>query len=293
METAHTSEPVRRFSAHPAWHLIGAALVMAWLGSMLSMFWPGALAGDVLVLEGQSLAGAIEVGETWMGAYQNDRKLGYVHSVVAPLGEGLSIEQESMLSVTLAGLTQPVVTTMRIELTPEHALDKFRFELSAGPIRLQAEGRWVEGGISLELDVAGEIGKRHVPMVEPPVFDLTLPYLLARRRLEAGQRFRVELFDPQSFSNRVSLVEVIGAEAVNSDGRLVPGMHLRRQSAGVVIDSWIDARGRVLKEQVQGGLTLVRESADRAKAGVTGLSAEQASKTGWLRALLPTAGAEP
>jgi hypothetical protein len=293
METVRTSEPARRFSAHPAWHLIGAALVMAWLGAMLSMFWPGVLDGDVITLDGRSMEGSIEVGETWMGAYQNDRKLGYVRSVVAPLGEGLSIEQESNLSVTLAGLTQPVVTTMHIDLNADHSLEEFRFELAAGPIRLLAEGRWVEGGISLELDLAGERGKRVLPMAEPPVFDLTLPYLLAHRQLESGQRFRVELFDPQSLSNRVSLVEVIGAEAVNSEGRLVPGMHLRRESAGVVLDSWIDARGRVLKEQVQGGLTLVRESAVQAKAGVIGLSAEQASKTGWLRALLPAAGTEP
>jgi hypothetical protein len=128
-------------------------------------------------------------------------------------------------------------------------------------------------------------------MAEPALLDLALPYLLARQDLEPGARYRVPVFDPRTLSNQTQLIEVIGPEAVSHLGRLVAATHLRRSSAGLQLDSWLDPDGRVLKEQLQGGLELVNEGEEQATSGITGINANQAESAGtdWLRVLAPGA----
>ena len=163
------------------------------------------------------------------------------------------------------------------------------FGMRAGPVRIQATGRVVPEGLELKVDIGGQPGERVLPMAEAPVFDLTLPYLLARQDLQPGDRYRVSVFDPQTLSNREAVVEVVGPEAVpDESGRLVPAMHLRRRAAGLALDSWVDARGRVYREQMEGGLTLVRTDREQATRDVVGLPAEQLDGPGgdFLRGLV-------
>ena len=132
------------------------------------------------------------------------------------------------------------------------------------------------------LDMGGESGKRLVPLAEPPLFDLAVPYLVARQDLHAGARYRVTVFDPQTLTNRPSVVEVVGPEALSFGGELVPAVHLRSTTAGLRFDSWIDSDGRPFKQEIQGGLVLQREDPEQVKSGVNGLDAEGEDGAAWL-----------
>ncbi len=261
----------RRYRAHPAWHLIGAGLVVTWVSVMAAMFWPAERVEAALSAGPDALAQALVDDESWMAAYHKDRKLGYVHSRVERSGQKTVLVQESRLEVSLAGMAQTIHSDLKVELGPDWRLAHLEFSMRAGPVSIRAEGQMVPGGLSLQVDIGGQPGEQVLPMEEAPLFDLALPYLLAKRDLRPGERFRVTVFDPQTLSNRESVVEVIGPEAVqDEDGKLVPAVHLRRSAAGLSLDSWVGASGRVFKEQMEGGLTLLRSTQERATQDLDG-----------------------
>ncbi len=293
MSPAAADKPARRFTAHPGWHAVGLFIVAGWLVVLAMMFWPVDEAAGAVDLVYAGLDGALVEGEVWMGAYQQERKLGWVHSRVTRAGTGYQMFQESHLKVSVAGVAQQVESRLDVRLGGEYRLEKFEFSLRAGPLQMQARGRMTGQGIEVWLIVGGESRKRLVPMAEPPLFDLAVPYLIARQDLNAGARFRMTVFDPQTLTNRPRVVEVVGPEAVPSGGKLVPAVHLRSTTAGLRLDSWIDADGRLLKEQIQGGLVLRREEPEQAKSGVIGLDAAEEAGVGWMRAFLREQGPGP
>lgn len=291
MNAAPTLAPTRRFQAHPGWHVLGCALVAGWLSVLTAMFWPVDEGGGAVELGTRALGGALVDDESWMGAYLGGRKLGFLHARITRVEDGTQLFQESQLQLTVAGLAQRVETRLTARLDLEQRLERFDFELRAGPVGMRVAGRMLAEGLELKIDIGGEGGRRLLPVDEPPLLDLTLPYLLARQNLAPGARYRVAVFDPRSLSNQPSLVEVIGPEAVKIEGRLVPATRLQRSSSGLQIDSWMDADGRLLKEQLEGGLVLLREDAERARNNIVGLKAGEADRAAqdWMRALLPGA----
>src|ERR1051325_6692300 len=50
--------------------------------------------------------GEIVPGETWMGVYMQDHKIGYVHSRFAKKSEGYEFEQKSVLRLNVMGSVQ-------------------------------------------------------------------------------------------------------------------------------------------------------------------------------------------
>jgi hypothetical protein len=282
----------KRFRAHPGWHLIGGGLVAAWAVVLAAMFWPAdELAATPLDAEDLD---AVELAEEyWLGAYLNDRKLGYVHAELKPVAGGFALQQRTRLRLRVAGTAQPLESDLRVRLDRQHRLQRLELDLRTGPLELSASGRMRPEGLEITLDSGRQQRSRVLPVDSAPLFDLTLPRLLARQRLRAGDRYRVTVFDPQRLSNRPAVITVIGPEALSVGGRLVPAMHLRRDAGGVRVDSWIDGEGRLLKERLQGGLELVREEAERAKRGVTGAAGSEdlGLDPGLLRGLLGGNGA--
>jgi hypothetical protein len=254
----------RREHAHWGWHALGAAAVLAWAATSLSALWPEGEQGRLLGPE--ELRGAIRTGEWWLGAYREDRKLGWIHTRVEPEGAGFLLAQRSHLRMKVGELGQTVDSSLEIRLDGEQQLIRFDFKLAAGPLGVEVLGRVEPGGLALELDLAGQRSRRVLPLAAPPLFDLALPYAILRHAPQAGDRFRALVFDPQSLQNREVVVEVVGPDAVSVEGAMRPAYHLRRRAAGLMLDSWLDADGGVLREELPGGLRLQREDAARARA---------------------------
>jgi hypothetical protein len=247
----------RRFKAHPGWHVLGGALVAGWLLTMAVLFWPGRGEAEVS-LDGAAALVPVE-GEEWMGAFLGGRRIGSVHSRTTRDGEGWRVDQESTLRLRAGELKQRLSTALSVRLDGRYRLRSFELSADSGPIALRSRGEVEPGALRVTLSLGGEIIERRLALREAPLLDLALPRLLAGQDLQPGRRYRVTVFDPQALSNAPVSVEVVGWEALPFEGQLTPAVHLRRQTAGVALDTWLDGKGRVLKEQTSLGLTLSRE----------------------------------
>jgi hypothetical protein len=263
----------RRLKAHWGWHALGGASVAGWLAVLAVMLWPQSDSEAGLLLGPAELSRAIRPGEWWLGAYREGTKIGWFHSQVEVADGGSSLSQESRVVVKVGGFSQPLDSRLRVRLDRAGRLESFEVDMQAGPVSMSARGRMVREGLAIELDLAGQRSSSRLALVEAPLFDLALPYAILARDPQAGDRFRAVVFDPQTLSNRETLVEVVGPDAVSLGGAMRPAYHLRRSAAGLQLDSWIDAAGGVLKEELPGGLVLLREDADWVKRDIQGLEA--------------------
>ena len=259
----------RRFVAHPGWHVLGILVVLGWLAVMAGMFGFFGAEGEALDLSADDLKVSPPLGDRWMGAYQKGRKLGWVHTESLQDADGtFRIAQRTELLFVVVGTRQRFESTLHVSLDADHALVRFDFQMRAGPLSTEAEGRWTGKALEIEAGLGFRKVLRRLPMDQAPVFDLTLPAVLVQQDLSSGQRYRVALFDPQSLSQQPAIIEVVGPEALSLGGLMKPAIHFRRRVAGLQVDSWIDAKGRLLKEVVEGGLELLAEDEALAKQGL-------------------------
>ncbi len=287
-----STQPVRRFKVHPAWHILGGFFVALWLFLMFSMFLPSSMDDSVPSLNKLSRGVTIPKDDSWMSAFHKGKKLGYIHTLVRMKGDGVELTQNSRLRISVAGLTQSLDSELAVLLDKNRYLKSLFFSMTAGPIALSFSGIMGPGGLEIDLEAAGKRSRRLVSMDEPPVLDVTIPFVLAQQNLYPGARFEVRVFDPRSMHNTTSFIEVLGSEALSMDGKLVAVTHVRRTSSQTKLDSWFDKTGRIVKEEANGGLLLLRQGEDQAKsrqkpsAYGSGVYVDDDSRD-WLRMIAP------
>jgi len=247
------------------WHVLGGFLVAAWVAVMGGMFIESADGGDARKLSAADFTGRLPDEESWLGAYSQGQKLGYVHSRIRGVEDGFAVEQETLLRMRLAGGSQELNSRFSAELGGDFRLKQFGFQFRSGVLSARADGRMEGRRLVIQAQIGSETSRLVLPLDEPPLFDLTALKLLASRELKAKERYRVQVFDPQALSNRPVDIEVVGLEVVKVRGEMEPAVHLRRTLAGQPVDTWIDARGAILQEKTAFGLTLRREDPQTAR----------------------------
>jgi len=257
------SQPTR---AHPGWHVLGGLFVVGWLVVLWLMLAGTGGSPGVIKLKSSGLAGLLTDQEEWLGAYSQGRKLGYVRSKISGSGDKIAIEQDTVLKIRIGGTKQEIVSRFSAELDVDFALKEFKFQFHSGFLSVQADGRMQKNNLVVSAQLGSETIRRVLPLREAPLLDLTVLKLLASRELRAGDRYQVTVFDPQTLSNRPVEIEVVGLEIVKGQKEMEPAIHLRRTLAGQPVDTWIDARGVVLKEKTAFGLMLRREDRETATA---------------------------
>lgn len=280
-----TDAPVK---SPASWHVLGGLLVAAWLAVLGVMFVETAGSGTALELSAGDFSGRLEDEETWLGAYSQGGKLGYVHSQIRAKEDGFAVQQDTFLKMRLGGIKQEITSRFTADLGRDFMLEKFRFRFRSGVLSARADGRMEQKRLVVDAQIGSETSRLVLPLDAPPLFDLTVLKLLAARELKAGERYRVRVFDPRALSNRPMEIEVVGVEVVKVRGEMEPSIHLRRSLAGQPVDTWIDSRGAVLKEKTAFGLTLRREDPEAGRILPPDDEAQEVDAAELLRLLAPT-----
>jgi hypothetical protein len=268
--------------------VLGGLLVVTWLMVMGLMFWPGVAGKDAIALGNAFLPDDWQDSDEWMGVYHQGRRLGRIHSRLRRLDTGFRVEQESNMVLKVAGTRQKLRSNLAVTLDASFVFERFSFRFQAAGLSVQANGVMAGDRMKLDVEIGGEKIERELPMKEPPIFQFALPQMLARQDLSPGKRYRIKIFDPQSLSNRDSIVTVDGTEALKTDGGLVPAVRLSRTVSNQEIRTWIDAQGNVLQEEMPLGLTFRREKSRKEPESAFEIP-ETDDMTDLLRVLMPGA----
>ncbi len=227
--------------------------------------------------------------ESWMGMYLKSVKLGSLHTEVKPGPEGVKLGQQFRFAVLVQGEKKIIQADVQVRLTKSSELESFEVVADTGFMDVSLKGNMLGDNLSIELTIGDAKTRRNLSMRQSPVVSMLLPMLLAKQNLQPGQRYRLRVFDPLSFTNSYVVVEVVGIEAVDAGGGLVPAYHVRRKFMGRLVDSWIDEQGEILKEEyAQLGLSFRREDPAKAQVDPAGLDlvGDREQVMTWLQALV-------
>lgn len=227
--------------------------------------------GDEVELEVSpaELAAGFREGVEWHAIYDEDRKIGFARLERRRLEDGYEFANYTLLHSRVMGKHSGSEISVRTELGPDFGLRSFEARVEGDLAQLEASGR-VEPGL-IVVDVEGLPGgtPKHLELpAEKPVFDFSLQPMLMRADLAVGQRFSFEHFDPATLTTQRTSLEYLGRDTVFVMGEPVEAHHLRQELAGQELESWVNDLGEVLREDLRGGLTAVREAEAEATWGI-------------------------
>jgi len=244
-------------------HPLGVLLVLIWLGMMGRLVQKHTWGTGVSsLLAGTPLA--VKVYDEWMGIYYKDSKVGYAHRAFGADVDDYTFREQSFLEVRAQGFPMTVSIKTRGIIGPDLGLKSFVFDLQSGLVETRVTGR-VEGtSLKLDLMTAGIDSSQTMTLDKVPTLPGSLSALLRKKPLKAGEKFSLPVMDPSTLSVRDMVVEVKGEDFVEIDGEAIPSFRLTTGYAGINVDLWVDAGGRILKQNTPLGWEMIRETREDA-----------------------------
>lgn len=257
-----------RFSSAMVWK---SGIVLFWIAAMVWLVrfeaFPHRFRRDALSYRDMLSAGPI-IMDSWMRILYEGRQIGYTHTRVdtqdrAPL-EPYLVQNRTVLDMNLMGQVQTVSVYGEAALDPLYNLQRFTFSMTAPRYIVRIEGRrtgrttfagrmWTEGASKrFVADVPEDV------MVYSPMMDLVLG------RLTAGETVTLKTFDPISFSASEVRVRAIGHETILLGAAETNALRLEIEMLGAMFRAWVDADGRLLRQETPMGWTLEACTAEEA-----------------------------
>ena len=242
---------------------IGVGIVLFWgfMNVLLISRHLGSQVAPIAVPGGETITDRIE--ESW-GVFYQGEKIGYATQTIDPKPNGFQLRDYSLLRLHL-GTTQTAMTRVTMDADSEWSLQKFDFELNSQDVRFNARGHVSRGTLAVEITSAGHTTRREILLTQQPYLLAALKPYIATQQLEPNKEYRFFTFDPATLSQQIATIVIEGRELVRIADGNEPAIRVRQQLNGISITSWLDGRGRTLKEESAGGFSLVRQSPEIAR----------------------------
>jgi hypothetical protein len=191
--------------------------------------------------------------DSWMRILFRDRTIGYSRFRLDTQEHDPSarylLHHEVVLRLAILGATQQVSGTAEAALDVWRQLQRFTLALRGGPYGLRAEGHRI-GKTSFEVRLDSSAGPSQLNLEIPDDVILYSPMQeFQLKRLQPGEHLRLRTLDPFSFKPSEILVEAGLWEPVAVSGRTTNALALQVTSGRVALRAWMDAEGRVLREE--------------------------------------------
>lgn len=245
------------------WDALGVVCVLGFAGAVLAKLKSAPPPPPTAIAQTPGATG-VTLGESWMGLRFRGERVGYLHVVQQPWGDGARYAFDTRFQLMAQAAMH---VTISADLDAQMMLARFDFRVDAGASDLRGEGRVTADAIELTIETGGEARTRRVPISAPPILRDTLGPALSRGSLEAGVQRRFSVFDPLSQSLQPLDVTIVGPDEVIVLGEAVPCVHVRHTLRGVTLNAWMTPRGEMLRQELGLGLTAVRETEEEARWG--------------------------
>jgi len=215
-------------------------------------------------LSGQSLPDR----ETWMKITQNEKKIGYVHTVFKKEGDGYNLEERMFLQVMVMGLTHRVGFYLAAVLDKGLRLRSFESRVQSRQFEFLAAGRVVDKALIVTTEAEGESREIRRPVDEIPYLSAGLSYAVCNSGMAPKDSISLSVFDPSGMA--VVPVRITMAEkgSIKIMGLNRAATRLLVDFKGVTQEVWISEDGEVLKESGLMGLSLEKTDKHEALAKI-------------------------
>lgn len=212
----------------------------------------------------EATAPAVSDRETWMNAFQGDRKIGFGHTFFSVGPDGYSLEETLSLRINTLGMVQDLDIQTRAGLRPDYSLHSIRFEMRSGKFRFVVEGIVTDEALRLALNIGGQERTVKIPLPDDPFLLAGLVNAARGCGIEPGESRVYSTFNPASMSMEPVEIEHQGTETITIAGKPRDASKFAIRFAGMEEFAWVDDNGDVLRES--GILGIRMEKTTRADA---------------------------
>src|SRR5690606_38344854 len=216
-------------------------------------------------------------------ARMGEKAIGMATTRLDTVATGFVLEDVLSLDVPALGRLHRTVATTRVELGRALDLKAFRFSLLSEVGRFDISGHaTADSLLELEIRAGGEPERGRVRLEPGLTVDaLVAPRLAAAGRLAVGEQATARVFDPTVMEVRETTLRVTAhdtlevPDSVHWDAAAerwvaahhdtVPAWRIEQRLGGLVVTSWVDEDGRLIRAESPLGFTLERTEFELAR----------------------------
>jgi len=220
--------------------------------------YPGLIARDVLI------------SDSWMKLKFGNADVGYTHTNMdtgnREAGEAFLLSNRTHIDITLMGEPRGAYASGTAALDARYRLQRFSFVLSTAGVRVSVKGKRAhENTFEIDLDTGSGPERMTVDIPDDVVIHSPLAFL-SLKRLRPGQEVAVATLDPVSLEKVTVMVKAIGTETIESPEGPVKTTVLSSNYRDMEFRTWVDADGRVMRQESPFGWVAERCTREEALA---------------------------
>ncbi len=206
--------------------------------------------------------------EDYQGIYFKRQKIGYAADFYHPRKDGsVQVEQLAHMSLNVLGQSNPIVLHLNASMDERGQLEKFSFSFQSPFYKMNATGSARGENINYTLFTGSATIHDKLELQAPPMLLTSRRAYLLKKGMEKGDKFKIPRFDPVSLSGENSIVEYYGKERTFIHGRVYNLHHFVETFSGTRVNSWLDDKGEVIKEESPAGFVFIKEPKFKAMSG--------------------------
>ena len=224
--------------------------------------------------------------ESWLGIFLTDgRRIGSVHLRQSPEArhglDGVQMLLEARMLLQVLGKSTDLELSGAVWRSEESARAEFEFAARSAGFEIEMAGHVEDGELRGEMVSAGEVIPLRLPIDDEVVFAGGLGSVLRFPRLDVGDEYRLDIFDPLTLSKSEARVRCVARERLRVGGSETSTCRLTVTSSGLSSRAWVDDQGEVVRAETPIGLVLERStpSADLVPAPIENRAEDLLEKT--------------
>lgn len=254
-------------------NVVRLAIAVVWLAAVAWFVryeaFPGWFADALGGYRGMLSSGPV-IFDSWMKISFKDQPIGYSHTRVdtneKDPAEQFVVQNRTVLDMNIMGESQTITVTTEAALDALYQLQRFAFRLFSRSYTAQVHGRrfsrsrflvrmWTGGSVQrFALDVPDDV------VLYSPFIEMSLS------RLQPGQQLKVRTLDPASLAPADIIVRAEARETVATSLGDREAVRLSMDMHGAQFRAWVDAEGRLLRQETPFGWVMETCTSDEALA---------------------------
>jgi hypothetical protein len=212
-------------------------------------------------------AASLQAQEEWMGIYHQDQKVGYLQRRLSPTASGYQWEEVWRMRLRFLDTPQTIHTAIRAETDSSFALTRFEFRLLSSGLTFRASGEVKDHILQGQMVTGNTPSPFSLPLETPLYLPSATQMTFRNALLQSGEERRFTIFNPLTMRAEALSIAVLGAEPLTVKGEQVAATKIAERLGETTVHAWLDATGKVLKEEAALGMVLLRESEQDALGG--------------------------
>jgi hypothetical protein len=209
----------------------------------------------------------IAQSEEYFSIFFRNQKIGHAVYRFAPLENNRwQLQQTAKMNLSVGGSLQKIDMDLDATLTKNQLLDSFIFTFRSPFYQMKAEGTVKDNNVQYQIDTGTNIIYDTLRLANAPMLASPRRSYLLTDNLEPGDKRKIPWFDPFSMTGKDSVLEYRGLESVLINGRVNKLHHFVEQFTGTRVNSWLDDKGLVIKEESPAGFVFLKEPKFKALA---------------------------